>query len=148
MAYASVSDVQAHLPGRTISASTKPSISQMEAWITETEAMLNGALRASGLPAPYAGEPASILKSWTVSRVEGLVRMAHAATGGDGSNDDGKDLVEQFNTLLRDIRDNPSWYGAVLGGGDAPSTSVRLKSAWTDGASTPYQPTFTREEVF
>jgi hypothetical protein len=113
-------------------------------WIIQTEAMLNGALRAAEIYGDYSsGDALQILKSWVVGRVSGLVRMAYAAAGGDGTNVDGKDLVDKFDELLEDIRDRASYYGAMLAGGSAPDESVRLRASNRDGA---IEPTFTHEE--
>lgn len=155
MAYATYSDVQARIPYRTISATSKPTSTQVTAWITETEAMLDGVLVAADLPAPYSSTAAvNILKSWVCDRAEGLVRQAYASAAGDGTNDDGKDLIAKFDKLLEDILRRPTLYGAMLASGDAPSSSVKLRAYQTDnddGASISdgdFDPTFTRDEVF
>lgn len=155
MAYATYSDVQARVPYRTIGAATKPTDTQVTAWITESEAMLNGVLAAADLPAPYSSTAAvNILKSWVCDRAEGLVRQAYASAGGDGTNEDGKDLVLKFDKLLEDILKRPAIYGAMLAGGDAPATSVKVRAYVTDNAdglsisNGDFAPTFTRDEVF
>ena len=135
MAYATSSDVQARLPGFTFSTTTAPSTTQITQWLTEADAFLNGALLAAGLTSPNVdARGLEILKSWACSYAEGHTRMALAAAGGDGSNDDGKDLVEQFMRLVSmkhedgGIVANPGAYGQMLQGGDAPATATRLRS--------------------
>ncbi len=132
MPYATTSDVQGRVPYRTIDASTSPSATQVTAWITETDAILNGALHASDIFAEYEGASLSILKSWVVDRVTGLLRMAYASAGGDGANEDGKDLVEKFDKMLEDMAKRPAYYGAMLAQGDAPDAARRVRGYATD----------------
>lgn len=155
-AYCVVSDIQARLAYWTISTTSSPSSAQISAWIDEAESMLDGALQAVDLPAPYATTHAvRILKSWVASYVEGLVRRAHVAAAGEGAqNEDGKDLVEKFDALIKDILAKPSIYGSMLAGGSGPSAATRLRAYQTnnrDGLSSSasvFSPTFKKTEVF
>jgi hypothetical protein len=143
--YASVTDIQARLPDR-LDATSKPSLASVGGWIQEAEAMLNGALAGEGLPAPYTDASAVlILRTWVCEYVEGRVRMAQAALGGDGSNDDGKDLVDKFFARLQDIGRNASSYGGMLAAGSAPSASVRVRASNADGE---LEPEFDRDQVW
>lgn len=151
MSYATTSDVQARDPYRTISVGSKPSEAQVTAWITETEALLNSSLRAAQIYSDSFGADAlAILKSWTVDRVSGLVRMAYAAAGGDGANKDGQDLVDAFAALLKEIRMSSSFYGAMLLQGSAPDAARRLRGYVLDNiddqtvAAGDFAPTFTK----
>ena len=160
--YATTSDVQARIPYRTIGASTKPSSTQVQDWLDTGQQLLDGALLAGELPAPYATAHAmGILKTWLVSYVEGRVRMAYAAAGGDGNNDDGKDLVQAFMGtsegaaqpgLLEKIMTSPLVYGSMLAAGSAPDSARRLSSHVLDNAdglsvsAGSFTPTFTVSE--
>jgi hypothetical protein len=156
VAYATYSDVQARLGGRfAFGAATKPTQAQVTAWIAEAEAVLNGTLQAAELEAPYSSDAAVlILRNWVTSYVEGLVRQVNAAAGGDGGNDDGKDLIEAWEQRLRDVATRPSWYGAMLGAGNAPDAARRIRGYVLDNdddktiADGHFAPTFTRDETF
>lgn len=156
MAYATYSDVQARLGGRfAFGASTKPSTTQVTAWIAEAEAVLNGTLQAAELEAPYTADAAVlILRNWVTSYVEGLVRGVNAAAGGDGSNDDGQSLIETWENRLRDIATRPVWYGAMLGAGAAPDSARRFRAYQLDNDDDKsidngdFAPLFTRDETF
>lgn len=150
MTWAVLADVQARLAGRTISATSKPTSTQVEAWIAEAEAMLTGSLGAAGLPLPAAGATgATIMRAWVCDYAEGRTRMAYASAGGDGSNDDGKDQVEGFRQLTVNIRRYPTDYGAMLAAGDAPDGASRCRGSNTDTTATTYTaPEFERDEVW
>lgn len=144
--YATIADVKARLAGRPISPTSQPSEADITAWIGEAEAMLDGALKGADLPAPYSDADAvRILRAWVCDRVVGLTRMALASAGGDGQNDDGKDMVAKFDRLVDDIQRRPTVYGAMLAAGNAPAGSVRFRGANRDGA---LKPVFDRDEVF
>src|SRR3990167_10063565 len=122
--YAATSDIQARLPGFTLSTSTKPSSTQVSQWITEAEAELEGAMLAGGLTVPNTNTRGiEILKSWASDYAEGHARQALAAAGGDGGNDDGKDLTQRFEDRIQDILSNAARYGQMLEGGSAPDGS-------------------------
>jgi hypothetical protein len=150
MTFAALSDVQARLSGRTISATSKPSSTQVETWIAEAEAMLLGSLGAAEIPQPEVGSNgARILCVWECDFAEGHTRMAYASAGGDGSNDDGKDLVESFRQLTLNIRRYPSDYGAMLASGDAPEGTSKCRGSNTDTTADDYiAPEFARAEVW
>lgn len=146
MSYAVFADIAARIPYRTIGASTKPSQSDVTTWLAEAEAMLNGALLGAGLPAPYSDASAVlILKSWVCDYAEGYVRKAYAAAGGDGSNDDGKDLLEKFAQRLTDIAMQPAVYDRMLTPGSSASSTTQVRASNMDGA---LEPTFTRGEIY
>lgn len=142
MSYASIGDITARNPYRAIGASTKPSQSEVEAWISQAEAMLNGALAGAGMTTPYTDSAAVlILRNWVASYVEGLVRMAYAASGGDGANDDGKDLVKAFLDRLDDIAVNAARYDRMLTPSSTADTTTGVRASNLDGA---LEPEFTR----
>jgi hypothetical protein len=150
MAYAVLNDVQARIPARTLSATSKPSATNVEDWIAEADAMLCGSLAAGDIPLPDAGTAgATIMRAWECDYAEGRARMAYASAGGDGSNNDGKDLVESFKTLTVNIRRHPSDYGAMLAGGDAPEGSTKCRGSNADTSADDYiAPEFERGEVW
>lgn len=129
MAYSTTDDVQANLPGRTLSASSKPALAQVSGWITQGDALLDGSLAAKGMTVPYTegANALAILKSWSLLYAEGHTRMAFASGGGDGGNEDGKDLLEQFEKVLAFIRENPGDVAAMLGDGSAPEATKRFR---------------------
>lgn len=124
--YATYLDVAARVPSPPIGVSTIPSIATVNGWIDEAEAQVNNALLAVGLgPVPYTGGSAAlILKGLVLLYAEGLFRQHRAASGGDGRNDDGKDLLVQFRAELRRIFDAPAEIGGILGGASAPDSAL------------------------
>lgn len=151
--YASYSDVAARLPYRTIGASSKPTSTQVEQWITEAEAMLTGALARAGISYPVTGGGAEIMKSWAADFAEGRTRQAYAAAGGDGGNDDGKDLIEAFRDLVRvQIPGDPPGFEAMLWTASS-STTRRLRGHVLDNADGltisdgDFAPTFTKSDA-
>lgn len=151
--YADFLDVQARIPYREIGATTLPSQVNVDEWIDEAEAMLNGVLAAAGLSSPYTTTNAkNILRSWVVDYAEGMVRQAYASAGGDGANDDGKDKIERFEKRLNDILASPSQYGAMLGGGDAPESSRGVRGHVLDNSDgksvSDYAPVFERGQTY
>jgi hypothetical protein len=129
VSYAVIGDIKSRLPNRLISASSKPTQAEIEAWIAEAQAMLDGTLASClGASVPYTDANAILqLKAWICEYAEGHTRMAHASTSGSGANDDGKDLVEHFYGRLSDIQKNPSVYGARLASGSAPANACRVR---------------------
>lgn len=116
MAYAVAADVQARLSGRDISTTSKPSTAQVDAWIAETDAELNGELRAAKFTVPVTGaDPLAIVKSKVVSRVGARVLGAYAA----GTNFDEDDLAStlnaEWNEFIAAIRTNPGRIGELIG---------------------------------
>lgn len=124
--YAVIGDVQARLAGRpTFGTGTKPTQAQVEAWIDEAEAYLTGAVTSAGISMPVlASNGGKILRSLACDYAEAHVRMAHAAAGGDGANDDGKDMLDKFFGKLEQIaRDTVRWSSMLVG--DASSSKIR-----------------------
>lgn len=125
--YASLSHVEARVGGRgfqvPFTSSTKPTDTQVQAWLDDAQEMLDTALAGAGLPAPYSATgPVARLREVIVSYVEGLVRAHHAAAGGDGTNDDGQPLITEFKFVLDDILANPGKWQMALGGNVGPNT--------------------------
>lgn len=152
--YANSSDVAARVPYRKIDATSDPTDVQVEQWITAAEAKLTGVLAAGQATTPVINANGiEIVKSWVTDYAEGRVRMAYAATG-DGSNDDGKDLVEGFENLLTAIRADTAGFDAELSGGTSTDSSRTMRGHVLDNsdgktiAAGDFAPTFTTEEVF
>jgi len=152
--YADADDVRARVPHRTISATSKPTSTQVEGYITTGEAMLLSALGASDCGLPEATDDGGvIIGSWITGYAEGRLRMAYAATDADGDNDDGKDLITKFEDLIKDIKNNGSWYDAYLNGA-AGSESRQMRSYVLDNDDDKtiddgdFDPEFETDEVF
>lgn len=152
--YAASTDVQARIPGRTISASTSPSTTQVTAYITEGEAMLTGALKGAQISTPITdSDGEAIMKAWAVDYAEGRCRQAWASAGGDGANDDGQQLLDNFKALLDDIAKFPQKYEAMLTGG-AATNSRYCRSYVLDNeddktiSDGDFDPVFEADEVF
>jgi hypothetical protein len=150
--YANVGDVRGRIPYRTIDATSQPSEVQVEKWIDEAGARAEGTLLAAGISIPTAAGPRLILKNYIVDYAEGRTRMAYAASGGDGGNDDGKDLVESFKEWILDIAEDSQRWAAIFGSGSVDSDALLLRSHVTnnpDGESISdgdFDPVFTRDE--
>jgi hypothetical protein len=132
--YASTSDIAARLSGRTISTTSKPTTAQTSAWIDEAEAQIEGALASIGMTVPVASPARAlvILRAWTLLYAEGHTRMAFASAGGDGTNDDGKDMLEQFYARLDFIRTNPTATESMLSDGSPGDSARRMRGYVTD----------------
>lgn len=154
--YASSSDVVARIPYPTLDTNSTPSTTQISSWIDKAEARLNNALRAAQVaPVPVTdSDGVSELNDLVTSYAEGRTRAALAAAGGDGDNEDGQDLIDDFEELLKDIQKHPSWYEAKFNQGSASSSTRRLRGAALDNSDGDsisdgdFGPTFTREEAF
>jgi len=122
--YASTSDLQPRLAGRTIGASTKPTTTEVGVWITDAEAQLTGVLNAIGVGTPVTDSNGiAILKSWACDYAEGRVRRAWNAEEAGAESDDGKALIDGFEARLKDMITNPGFYAAMLNAGDGAASS-------------------------
>lgn len=158
MPYADLEAVRGRLPWRTINTTSRPSQARVQSWLDEAQALLNGALAAGGLPAPYAdgSSAATQLGVWVVDYVEARVKNAY---GADGERDfvtgEGDEAIAAFNDRLDDILKRPAVYGAMLGTvSAAPDSARRLRSHVLDNsdgesiAAGDFAPAFTKSEVF
>lgn len=147
--FANVSDVAPRVGDRPLTATTVPSLQQVEEWIIEAEAELLGTLAAVGISTSYSEGTRgfSILRHWVLNYVAGMFRVSHAASGGDGSNTDGQWLVEEWRNRLREIAENADKFAAMLGAAAAGATTG-LSSHVTDPVlgleESEYGPTFKR----
>lgn len=128
--YATSADLLPRIGDRPLTSTTRPSTQQVNAWIEEAEAALEGALRAGGISIPISdARGRTQLRAWVLDYAEGHYRSSNAAAGGDSNNDDGVDLLVKFDTLITAILDNPARYGAMLEvGGNASDASRRLRA--------------------
>lgn len=153
MAYADVDDVRARLPGRTIGTTSKPATADVEEWLSDAEAQLDAALNAAGLVTPLTDSRAiQIAKIWIVDYAEGRHRASLAAAGGDGTNRDGQDLINKFESMVGPdgkIISDPDSYSVYLTGGLAAESGSRLRSyASRNTTDRTVDPVFTRDEKF
>lgn len=137
--YAVTADVTARVPYRSaITISSEPSTTNVESWLREASAMLSSTLLSVGIEPPTADSGntytsgGQICKAWCIDYAEGRLRMAYAAAGGDGANDDGKDILQRFLDRLEWIRANVAAARALMLGEQPSSSTSQLRSLWTD----------------
>jgi len=152
---ANYTEIEPRVGGRAISATVKPTQAQVNQWILEAEAELLGTLAAADIPTSYSSGARGflILQAWIGNYVAGLFRQAYAAAAGDGGNSDGRQLIEAWASLLKDITLNPDRFGAMLdAGGSAPSGTVLAGDHRSDAAlgltDTSIAPTFTLKGTY
>lgn len=153
--YATAEDVKHRLPYRDIEESTDPSDATVEEWIEEGESLLTGALQAGQIVVPVTGATGiSIMASWAATYAEARYRLALAATGGDGSNDDGEYQLERFEKLLENIEMKPSYYDSVLWGSSNSDNTRKMRGYVLDNSDSKsisggdFTPKFTRGMKF
>jgi len=153
--YATVDDVKARLPGRTLSSSTKPSTSDVQTWLDDGQAQVDSALGAAGLSVPMTDARAvAVAKTWIVNYAEGRWRASLAAIGGDATNRDGQDLIDAFYRMVGPtgtIAQQPEVFSNYLTGTVAAS-NARLRSHVTSNrdelAAGTFDPIFRMDEKF
>ena len=146
MAYATTSDVQARFTAFTLSTGTKPTLAQVAQWLVEADAMLNGALSEAGLTSPNTNANGlEILKSLACDYAEGHLRVAMAAAGGDGTNDDGQRMLDHFYEWLKGITEG-KYNGMMQGGGATGAGHFRAPDVDDDNdvAAESTAPVFTK----
>lgn len=154
--YGSVAGVQARLGARgaQVTATSRPSTTDVGLWLDEAEAELLGAIQQGGGPGQYAADSrgARTIRGWVENRIAGLLRIAHAAAGGEGSNDDGQWAERNWQELLVKLRANA---GNIIAGlneaGVEPTASIGPKGHTNDPildlAEEDYEPFFRRSDV-
>jgi len=126
--YASVSDVQARLPSRTIGASTKPSTTQVGEFIDQGEALLTGALMGADVAVPITDTTGiEQMKSWATDFAEGLTREAYASAQGDDDVNAGADKIKAFRDLLDEIKNDGDRYYKMLWGGATSESTAKTR---------------------
>lgn len=114
--YATLDAAAAAAPGRTFTASSKPSASQVAMFLEQTSAELDGILRARGYQVPVATTATSAWALLADYNARGAAAMvAQAAPGQDGKLNNALALWETAKKMLSD--------GTVSL--DAPSDTVR-----------------------
>lgn len=155
MPYADLDSLRGRAPHRTIDANSKPTSTEVQAWLDEGQAIIDSELKAGEMPAPYSDADAvKVLRSIVLDYAEGRLRQAYATAGGDHTNTDGLDQLDRFYKVIEDIRKNQARWGAILGAGAAPGSTRRIRSYQTDNnagksvSGGDFDPTFTRGEQF
>ena len=153
--YISNAQVTAHLPNRTFSGSTSPSTTDIDNWIDEAEAILEGALQSAQIATPITStQGVKIMRHWLSSAVVGTGRMSFASAGGDGGNKAGEEQIEKFNEKLIDIINRPQLYQQQLGAGSGTTASRQIRSYVVDNTDSKsisdgdFDPTFTTSSEF
>lgn len=127
----------------TINASSDPTTTQVESWIDQVEAELEGTLLAAELSTltVYSAttRPSRILAKLITTGVVGLVKEAWESAKGEGFGERSPETLE-FQAAIADINNYPSKWGAMLGGGAAPTGSIALQAHVTDTAITTDDP--------
>jgi hypothetical protein len=131
--YVSNAQIAAKLPYRNFTASTKPSTTDIDNWIDEVEALMEGALDAAQITTPVTStKGVKIVRSWVSEAVIGTVRMAFAHSGGDPNNEAGQHQIEAFNERLTEIMNNPQRFQMQLTGGAGSESTRQIRSHVTD----------------
>ena len=153
--YVTSAQIAAKMPYRTFTATSEPSTSNIDDWIGEAEAVLNGQLSAAQIGAPVtSAEGIKILRAWVSDAVIGTIRQAFAQAGGDPNNEAGLAQIERFNDRLIDIANNPARYYSMLVGGSTATSNRQFKSHVTDHpdgksvAAGDFEPVFSRGMKF
>jgi len=134
----SYTDVGARIPHKDIGASTEPSLATVDAWIESAEAKINNVLAFAGLTVPIATvQHMEELKALSIDYAEGRTRRAYAAAGGDGANDDGKDLIEAFEAALTAMKENPASTLAYFSGGSVAAGDSRVRGTTAGNSNDP-----------
>jgi hypothetical protein len=121
--------------GSQITATSRPTLDDLAEWLEEAEAEALGAIKAGGGPSSFAADSqgARIIRGRVENYVAGLARIAHAAAGGAGNNDDGEKLVEDWKAWLRELKTDSQWLLAQLdANGSEGAGATVLRSHATD----------------
>jgi hypothetical protein len=134
-AYAQVADVTRRIPYLPISSVSKPSSSDIEEWIDEAEAQLEGAALGVGItPASLTTRGKRLFRTWATNYAEGMVRQSNASSGGDGDNDDGTEKLLGFRETLIRFSEDPGGMDAMLTDGSPVDDTRRVRSYVTDNS--------------
>ena len=148
--YANLADVSERLIGTYptgFSATTKPTSTRVDLWINEGESLINNCLNAIDITTPITTVAGKAQLGIIIANyAEGRVRQTLASTGGDGKNDDGKDLIKGLNETCQDIMRNAQMWGEMLAqGGGGVRRLFGHSTDDVDGRTTSsFKPTFTK----
>lgn len=155
-AWSSTADVNARLTyAQALGAATKPTSTQVQAWLDSAEAQIRLALAAAGMPTTFTAgsDTIELLRDVATTYAIGLVKQAWASAEGDGGNDAGDRELERFDEFLRSMRDRKAYMSDLIEGG-ASDANILTRSHVThhpDGktiAAGDFRPKFTTGEVF
>lgn len=153
MAYATNADVIKRLPGRSVTVSSKPSTTDIDAWIAEGEAELNAELTMQGFGTPVTdANGILILKAKVVSYATSRCVFGwEIGTGADQPVTAG-DLMKEYTDFIALISSQPSKVAAMIGQKPGQSGgSTVLRSYPTDNQDDlsidngDFDPVFTRD---
>ena len=156
-AYASSSDVADRLPGRVLTndSTSQPTLDNVDTWILQAEARVNGALAAAQISiGSLSADGRLIIKTIILDIAEGVTRKAMASAGGIDDSTEGQAAIEAFAVIIKDIRANRTDWEATLTGGTASSATRGLRGHALDNqdgktiADGDFAPVFTRDETF
>lgn len=127
--------VQARITYETISADSNPTSTQVETFLDQVEARLEGALVAAELPVltSYSAStrPYNLLAEMITTGAVGLVKEAWETAKGEMTERSAETLY--FDQRCADIEQFPSKWGSMLDvGGSPPAASKTLRSHATD----------------
>lgn len=132
MAYATVANIQARNPYVKITTYSEPTSSEVQIWIDDAEAMVNGALSAAQLTSPCVNANGiKILRQKVTTYVSALVARAYSAAGGDVDVFDTGDIDERWEAFLIDVVAESTKWGSMLEGGSAGTAARKLRSHTT-----------------
>jgi len=133
LVYTSVtSDVAPLIAGRTISASTKPTTTQVEEWLAQAEIAMVGALGGAGVSVPAStADGAHILRAWIAEFAVGNVKLTWLDSD---QIEEGRELVKRFWDRFDQIRENASFFDAMLNGGSSGEGSRMTRGYVLDNA--------------
>lgn len=129
--YAAIGDITARLPQRTIDGSSQPTQTQVEGWIDQIEALVNGHLEASGIStAVTASRGIVLLRGFVADRVSARVERAFASIRNE-ETDIGADARDALDDFLLIVQRDPARAKAMLGV-DSGTSSSNLRAYVTD----------------
>lgn len=154
MAYALYTDVAARV-GRTLSASSAPTQSQVTTFIAQAEADLNGELEAADLTVPVTdADGISYLAAYVCARAAMFwLQNKDSVTDESDATQQIAAFKAEWDQLINDIRSNPSIVAVKIGQGFAGAAGTSALRSYhtdnTDGLSISagdFDPVFTRQK--
>lgn len=139
------------LPGKTLDQATKPSTGDVDEWIAEAEAEIDGALARAGFSVPVAtARGVLILRKKVAAGVAARTKIALAdgtPTNHENLRQEAELLKAEWDAFLAEIKSDLAGVAAMLGiaGGSGGSAA---SSFWTHppAGETPPDPVFKTEE--
>ena len=156
MAYATSSDVAARV-GRTLSATSAPTTTQVTEWITQAEAELNGALDAQGITNPITdSDGINFVKPYVCARAAMFwLQNKDSVTDESNSQAQIEAFEREWRYLTEKIEKQPAVVAAMVGhalGTSAGSSKIRAyQTDNSDGLTISdgdFDPVFTRKKAW